>query len=67
MCSDYLVLLLHVLQVVMSVLISVVICTHNRASYLVKAIQSVIDQRFPPMLSKLLLLTIARPMTQKLL
>ena len=32
----------------MSVLISVIICTHNRAYYLPKAIQSLIDQRFNP-------------------
>jgi len=31
----------------MSILISAVICTHNRAEYLIKAIQSLIDQRTP--------------------
>ncbi len=32
----------------MSILISVVICTHNRSQYLKKALQSLIDQQFPP-------------------
>jgi glycosyltransferase involved in cell wall biosynthesis len=31
----------------MSILISAVICTHNRAGYLSKAIQSLVDQRIP--------------------
>lgn len=31
----------------MNILISAIICTHNRARYLIKAIQSLIDQRIP--------------------